>query len=100
MAFLIKWTAEAQITFDSNINYLQESWSEREVRNFVHQTQRIISIIEKEPLRFRPSAKSNDIRRAPVNRYITLYYKVYNGKKEIILLTFWHNKQQPGKLKY
>ncbi|MBS1509578.1 MAG: hypothetical protein JST86_01960 [Bacteroidetes bacterium] len=100
MAFLIKWADEARLTFDNNINYLLEAWTEREIRNFIRQTQQVIQIIEKEPLRFRPSAKSNAVRRAPINKHITLFYKIFPAKKEVVLLSFWHNKQNPGKLKY
>ena len=38
MAIVIKWTNEARKTFDKNINYLLEEWTEREISNFVKQT--------------------------------------------------------------
>lgn len=100
MAAIIKWTYEAQETFEQNINYLEKHWGENEIRNFVKQVEQIILKIEKSPEMYSPSAKSQYVRKVTVNKYIVLYYKYYPGKNEIILLTFWHNKQDPGKLKY
>ncbi len=49
MAIVIKWANEAKQTFDKNISYLLEEWTEREIRNFVKQTNYIISRIADHP---------------------------------------------------
>ena len=100
MAIIIKWTNEARQTFDKNINYLLEEWTEREIRNFVKQTNYIISRVADQPEMYPASRKSPKIRKVAINKYIILYYKYYPTKKEVMLLTFWHNKQDPKKLKY
>ena len=100
MAILIKWTNEARITFDKNISYLLKEWTEREIKNFVKQTHHILQRIENQPEMFRPSQKSKNVRKALINKYITLYYRYYAARNEVILLTFWHIKQDPKKLKY
>src|SRR5437667_323417 len=98
MAVVIKWTNEARKTFDKNINYLVEEWTDREIKNFIKQTNNILSRIAAHPEMFAASAKSSNIRKAQINKYIVLYYRYYSSKKEVILLTFWHNKQDPKKL--
>ena len=100
MAIIIRWTDEARKTFDKNISYLLEEWTEREIRNFVKQTNYILSKIAAHPEMYTASAKNPKIRRAAINKYIVLYYRHYSSKKEVMLLTFWHNKQEPKKLKY
>ena len=100
MAVVIKWANEATETFDKNISYLQEGWSEREITNFIRQTNHILARIARYPEMYPASPKSPRIRRAIVNKHITLYYRYFSTKREIVLLTFWHNKQHPGKLKY
>ena len=75
MAVVVKWTNEARVTFDKNINYLIENWTEREIKNFVKQANHIISRIETNPEMFTPSQKNPMIRRALINKYIVLYYK-------------------------
>ena len=39
-------------------------------------------------------------RKGPVTKHNSLSYKVKPNKKEIILLTFWDNRQDPKKLNY
>jgi hypothetical protein len=46
------------------------------------------------------SPKSRSIRKAKINKYIVLYYRYYVSKKEVLLLSFWHSRQNPSKLKY
>ncbi len=100
MAIVIKWTNEAKQTFDKNISYLTEEWTEREIKNFVKQTNNIISRIAAHPEMYPASRKNSKVRKAAINKYIILYYRYYSIKKDIILLTFWHNKQDPKKLNY
>ena len=38
MAILIKWSDEAIKTFDKNIDYLMQEWSEAEIKSFIGQT--------------------------------------------------------------
>lgn len=100
MAIVIKWSNEAKKTFDKNINYLVEEWTDREIKNFIKQTNNILLRIAAQPEMYGASAKTSNVRRAQINKYIVLYYRYYSSKKEAVLLTFWHNKQDPKKLKY
>lgn len=34
MALTIKWTKRSRETFDTVIKYLEENWTEREIKNF------------------------------------------------------------------
>ena len=100
MAIVIKWADEAKKTFDKNISYLLDEWTEREIKNFVKQTNYILLRIAAHPEMYAASRKNSKIRKAAINKYIVLYYRYYSTKKEVMLLTFWHNKQDPKKLKY
>ncbi len=100
MALKIIWSKEAENTFQKNIEYLQNNWTEKEILNFVRQSNHIISRIEQHPLMYMASPKSRSIRKAKINKYIVLYYRYYVSKKEALLLSFWHSKQNPSKLKY
>ncbi len=100
MAIKIIWSNEAENTFQKNIEYLQNNWTEKEILNFVRQTNHIVFRIEENPLMYMASPKSRSIRKVKINKYIVLYYKYYVSKKEVILLSFWHSRQDPKKLKY
>lgn len=100
MAIVIKWADEAKKTFDKNINYLLKEWTEKEIRNFVKQTNNILLNIVAYPEMYSASGRNPTIRKAAINKYIVLYYRYHSTKQEVVLLTFWHNKQDPKKLKY
>ena len=96
----VNWSDEAEITFDLNINYLLSEWTQKEVKNFIQQTQYVISRLQEHPESYNPSIKNKKVRRARLNKYVTLFYRYYSTRKEIILLSFWNTKQNPGRLKY
>ncbi len=100
MAVKIIWSNEAEITFEKNIDYLQKNWTDKEISGFIKQTNFILSRIEVNPLMYMASPKSRFIRKAPINKYIILYFRYYISKKQVVLLSFWHSKQNPSKLKY
>lgn len=100
MAVKIGWSTESERTYAANIQYLKEEWSDKEVRSFIQQTVYVLSRLQEHPESSPASIKNKKVRRARINRYITLYYRYYSTRQEIILLSFWHVKQDPGKLKY
>jgi plasmid stabilization system protein ParE len=100
MAIKVSWTDEAKETFSNNINYLLEAWTEKEVRNFVEQTELAIKKIQKFPESYPPGIKNDKYRRARLNKYIVLFYRFYKTKNEVVLITFWNVKQNPDKLQY
>lgn len=100
MAIKIGWSNEAIETYDLNLRFLLKNWSAKEIGRFVRQTQYVLSRLQEHPESYNPSTKNRKVRRARLNKYITVYYKYYSSKKEIILLSFWNIKQDPRKLKY
>jgi len=99
MAYKIIWSAEADKTFEANIKYLEDNWSENEIINFVNKSFEIIDVISKTPLLFKQSKTSKRIRKALIVKQISLYYRINNSKNTIELITFWNNFQNPKKLK-
>lgn len=100
MAVKVNWSDESRRTYDENIRYLLKEWTEREVKRFVQQTDYVISRLQEHPESYNPSLKNKKVRRARLNKYITVYYRYYASRREILLLSFWNVKQDPGKLKY
>jgi plasmid stabilization system protein ParE len=100
MAIEVKWSAEAEITFEENIKYLLDQWTHKEVHHFVQQTEEVTTRLKEHPESYNPSQKNKRVRRARLNKYVTLYYRYYPSRKQIIFLSFWNTRQDPGKLKY
>jgi hypothetical protein len=97
MALKINWTAEARQTHESVIIYLQEEWTDKEVKNFIKRTNYLILHISEHPYLYKASGYNN-IRKAVIGKQNSLIYLIQN--EEIFLLTFWDNRQNPLKNKY
>lgn len=100
MAFEITWTQKAIESYASNIKYLQEDWSEREVKSFLLLTKRKLDVLKKYPnIGIAQSEENQNIRCTVLHKRIKLIYRVNIFKMEIELLLFWNTWQNPGKLK-
>lgn len=40
MALNVRWTPESEDTFSDIINYLEQEWTEKEIRKFAQKTQK------------------------------------------------------------
>jgi hypothetical protein len=49
---------------------------------------------------FEESKKKKNVRKGLISKHNTLYYRVKPRKKELQLLMFWDNRQDPKKLKF
>lgn len=96
----IIWTYTAKGTFAQILEYLLENWTTKELDKFTKEVRNIIGQIEANPYMFESSSKNNSVRKGLVNNLVSLFYRVQPQKKEIELLLFWNNRQNPKKLKY
>ena len=97
MAINIKWTPEAELTFDNIVEYLEKEWSEKEVKKFFARVNHMLILISQNPKIYKAS-KTNDVRIGVITKHNSLVYRIKSN--EIELLTFWANRQDPEKLKY
>ena len=95
--YKILWTDNALKELEKTITYLEEHWTEKELRNLSNKLEEIVSLISQNPNLFQVSDVKKDIRRAVVLTYNTLYYRVTNNQVEII--SFFSNRQSPKKRK-
>jgi plasmid stabilization system protein ParE len=100
MGFKIIWTIPALNSFQQNIDYLNENWTEKEVFAFTEKVNDILHLIREQPELFRKSSKYKNVHRAVVMKQITLVYQVKPRKREIELLIFWDNRKNPAKDNY
>lgn len=94
MAKEIIWSPKARISFERVIKYLNENWSEKEVRNFVQKSHSLICMIAKGKVKFRKS-ESKDIFQVPITKQNLLLYR--SNEKRIELLLFFDTRQHPAK---
>lgn len=93
--FKIVWTDHALSELEQTIKYLEENWTDRELRIFATKLDHIIELVSKAPELFPSSLEKSGIRKAVVEKYNSLYYRVNNENIEIISL--FSNRQNPKK---
>lgn len=96
MAFKIIWSPKAVDTFENVIDYLQTNWTEKEIRNFVMETEHVIHLISVNPHLFRSSEKEN-IFEAIITKHNLLLYQINQEIKSIELLSFFDTRKDPKK---
>lgn len=89
------WSPEAVDDFELIVDYLIHEWSENSAEKFSDRVYDKINLIKKKPEIFESSVYK-DIRKAPITKHITLFYKIENH--ELRLLRFWNNAQNPENL--
>lgn len=94
MAKTIIWTPEAEKTLDDIIDYIDQHWSQKEVRNFIERVDRVTDHISRHPLSYR-SAGKEDVREALITKQNLLLYRI--SGEIIYLLYFWDTRRNPAK---
>ena len=87
MAYKVRWTKEANETFDKIIEYLENRWTDREIVNFVNKTNQVLKQISEQPEMFKPSFKMK-IRMGIITKQTSIFYQIDNQNKTIVLLSF------------
>ena len=97
MAYKIIWLKRASSRLEKIIQYLEQEWSEKVVKEFLRRLINKILIISENPQIGKVSKKKVEVRRFVITKQVSLYYRVKNNR--IIILTLFDNRQNPSKLK-
>lgn len=93
----ILWTDNAFRELEKTITYLEENWTEKELKNLASKLDHTLNLISLNPFLFQVSDSKKEVRRAIVSTLNTLYYQIKDDKIEII--SFFSNRQDPKKRK-
>ena len=96
----ISWTPTARKTYFKVLDHLAEEWTKREVGIFINEVESLLEQIKSNPEMYQASRKKRNVRKALITEQTTLYYRIKPRKKELELITFWDNRQDPRKLAY
>jgi plasmid stabilization system protein ParE len=95
--YKILWTAFALKELEKTIEYLEENWTEKELRTLAESIEEKLALISQNPNLFQASDNKKNIRRVVIQTYNTLYYRFENEQIEII--SFFSNRQNPKRRK-
>jgi plasmid stabilization system protein ParE len=96
----VSWTPTARKTYLKVLDYLEEAWTKREMKNFADKVESVLAQIIETPYMYEASGKKKNVRKGLITKHNTLYYRIKPRKKELELITFWDNRQDPKKLAY
>lgn len=97
MALKIVWTKRAQTGFSKIIDYLDANFSEREIRNFVRQSQDFFDLLAQHPEMLEESRSRKGLFRGPMNKHTILTYRVDRRKNQIQLINIRPARMKPLK---
>lgn len=95
--YKILWTDFALLELEQTIIYLEENWTERELKNLVLKLEETLFLISQNPNLFQDYGSDKNIRKVVFANYNSLYYRT-NGET-IEIISFFSNRQNPKKLK-
>lgn len=96
MALEIIWSIRAEKGFDKIVKYLEENWTEREIRNFMQESQEFFELLKKNPIMLQSSKKTN-LYRGPMNRHTMVTYRIHQRKKQIVIVNIRSTRWKPLK---
>jgi plasmid stabilization system protein ParE len=97
MAVKLVWSKRADQGYARVVKYLEEEWTEKEVRDFVSETKHFFDLLKENPHILEPSKTHKDLYRGPLNRLTILTYRYKPRKKEIVLVNIREAKRKPLK---
>jgi len=93
--YRVIWSKRAASDLQSIVEYLEENWTDKEIRSFFKKFDLAIQAVKSYPEAF-PAAKKNKVRRVVLTKQITMYYDVL--EEEIRIVSIFDTRQNPEKL--
>ena len=95
-AKVVRWTPLANDSLEKIIKYLEENWTEKEIKNFLFLVNSTVLRLSKHP-ETSIAISGKIFRRAIVDKNNSLIFKI--TADSIIILYVFDNRQNPNKLK-
>ncbi len=99
MSYTIIWTLEALTTFEDRITYLKINWTEKEIKNFKKRVNEYFEVLKEKPLIGKKTEKFKNVHIGLILKQVSIIYRVKTGTKEIELISFIDNRQDPRKIR-
>jgi hypothetical protein len=93
VSYIIKFTPEAEDTFDALSEQLANRWGLEYVYQFEDRVIKALNIISETPLLYPIIVESSQIRKCVLHRSCSLLYKVIDNS--ILIICFWDSRQDP-----
>ncbi len=95
MALALVWTKRAIQGYDRIVHYLELHWTEKEVRNFVLESDEFFKLLSQYPELLQKTSRHKNIYRGPMNKLTIITYRIKPRKQQIELINIRGSKQKP-----
>jgi len=95
--FELIWSKRAEQGYDRIVKHLEEKWTDREVKNFVQETNSFFNTLKKTPNLLQPARARKNMYRGPINNLTILTYRIKPRKRVIELVNIRGARQKPLK---
>ena len=85
MAYKLFWTEESINNLEDILDYLIQNWTQKEVVSFKQKLKKQLELIAKFPRMFPVSDQNSRLRKAVLNKQITVYFEI---RGEIIYIAY------------
>ncbi len=89
----LRFTLEAEETFDALVNQLQEKWGDRFVVKFETKVLKALKTIANTPFLYPVAEENTGIRKCILHKNCSVFYKI--NEDNIVIICFWDNRQDP-----
>lgn len=97
MALALVWTTRAIHGYDKIVRYLEQNWTEKEVRNFIHESEEFFKLLSEYPALLQETSRYKNVHRGPLNKLTVITYRVKPRKHQIELINIRSARQKPLK---
>jgi plasmid stabilization system protein ParE len=98
MTYSIIWSPDALMSFEERIEYLKINWTEKEIINFRQRVNEYLEVLKETPFIGKKPNKLKNLHIGLIIKPVSLIYRVKTTAKEIELVLFIDNRQNPKKI--
>lgn len=94
--YKITWSDESLNNLKAIIEYLENNWTEREIRKFAQLLEKRLSLIASNPFSFPVINHPKKLRKVVTSKHTTIFYQPVDG--HIRILSLFDNRRNPNRI--
>ncbi|WP_295670317.1 hypothetical protein [uncultured Mucilaginibacter sp.] len=99
MSYSIIWSPKSLVSFEKRIEYLNIHWTEKEITNFKKRVNEYLEVLKDKPYIGKKAGRVKNMHVGLILKQVSLIYRVKAIRKEIELVLFVDNRQDPNKIR-
>lgn len=94
----IIWSDEALLNLKAIIEYLERTWTPREIQKFAQLLEKSLKLVVSIPLSFPRIKHPNKLRKMVISKQVSIFYQI--TEHQIRIVSIFDNRQNPSKINH